>query len=309
MGPREDEVNALEVAVIILNWNRPDETLQCLRSVERLEYPNVTSLVVDNGSTDDSVALIRRAYPGVALLEAGENRGYTGGNNLGIEYALEGDASYIWLLNDDVLVAPDSLSILMEVALDEPLAGFLGPMVYMREEPRRILSAGCVLADGWQPQHRGMGEMDRGQFDAVTEVDSLSGCSLLVSRQAIEAIGALDDDFYAYYEDVDWCYRGTQAGFRVLVAPQAIVWHPDTRHRDPGSPLVTYYMARNRLLFGAKHRLGTGLLLQSVAGYLRQAASWSLRPKWRHKRRQRDALLRAMVDALRGRFGRAAWLP
>lgn len=294
------------VAIIILNWNNPDDTLACLRSVMALDYPaeRLRVIVVDNGSTDDSVARIRAAYPDVALIETGANLGYAGGNNVGIQYALDHHGcDYVWLLNDDVIVAPDSLPALMSVALADPRAGFLGPMVYTREEPQRILSAGSLLHDGWRPQHRGIGERDQGQFDTIAEVDYLSGCALLVSHSAIEAVGMLDEDFFAYHEDIEWCYRGKKAGFKVLFVPEAKVWHPDTLRRDENSPVVTYYIARNSLLFVKKHRLGHVKFARMLLGHARTLLSWSLRPRWRHKRPQRDALARALADFARGRVG------
>jgi GT2 family glycosyltransferase len=160
-----------------------------------------------------------------------------------------------------------------------------------------------MLHDGWKPEHRGMGELDAGQFDMLVEVDYLSGCALLVSRKAIETVGLLDDDFFAYHEDTEWCYRGKQAGFKILFVPEAKVWHPDTRQRDENYPLVTYYVARNSLLFAKKHRLGYAIIARMLLSHTRTMLSWSIRPRWRHKRRQRDALARGIMDFARGRFG------
>jgi GT2 family glycosyltransferase len=296
-----------EVTTIILNWNNVSDTLACLGSIATMDYPKHRVIVVDNGSTDDSVAIIAANYPEVTILETGENLGYTGGNNRGIEYALKDGCDYVWLLNDDVTVAPDSLSALISVAVAEPKAGLLGPKVYMREDPQRVLSAGGEFCDNWHPRHRGIGELDQGQFDRMVEVDYLSGCALLVSRRLIERAGGLDNDFFAYHEDIEWCYRGRQAGFQVLFVPQARVWHPDTLRRDADSALVTYYISRNQLLFMAKHHLGVGALARCLATYALRVVNWSVRSKWRHKRRQRDVLVWAMLDFSRRRFGKARY--
>lgn len=293
------------VTAIVLNWNKATDTLACLRSLDEQTYPNCEALVVDNGSQDGSVARVRRRFPQVTVLELAENLGYAGGNNRGIEYALRQGCEYVWLLNDDTTVAPDALQALMAEAQASPGVGFFGPMVYMLDDPHRILSAGGVFADRWQPQHRGIGQLDQGQLAGTSEVDYLSGCALLVSRKAIEALGMLDEDFFAYYEDVDWCYRAKQAGFGVLFVPKARVWHPDTTRRDVNSPLVTYYMSRNHLLFAQKHRLGTLVMLSEAITYLLRVINWSIRPKWRHKRAQRDALLCALLDLGLKRFGRS----
>jgi GT2 family glycosyltransferase len=266
-------MNPPRLVAVVLNWNNAPDTLRCLD---------------------------------LALLENRENLGYAGGNNVGIQYALDRGADYVLLLNDDAVVAPDALSALLDAAQDHPGVGFLGPKVLSLEEPRQLLSAGGILDREWRSSHRGADELDEGQFDELAEVDWLSGCALLVSREAIRRVGMLDPAFFAYHEDVDWCYRGRQAGLGVLLVPGAKVWHPDTRVQQLDSPLVTYYMARNSLLFLSKHRLGTDLLLRRLGRYLYRLVSWSIRSGWRHKRQQRDALLRAVLDFGRRRFGRSA---
>ncbi len=303
----ESPIALPSVFAVVLNWNNAPDTINCVTSLRQLKYPDCQVLVVDNGSQDNSVTQIRQRFPEVPILELQENLGYAGGNNRGIEHALNQGCDYVWLLNDDVTVASGALSALMAVALDEPRAGFLGPKVYMREDPQRILSAGGKFSNDWHPEHRGMGELDEGQLDRIADVDFLSGCALLVRRRLVEEVGGLDNDFFAYCEDVEWCYRAKTAGFKLLYVPEATVWHPDTRLRDANSPLVTYYISRNHLLFLAKHRLGTGTVFRSLAVNLLRIMNWSIRPKWRHKRHQRDVLLWAMLDFSRGRIGRARY--
>ena len=294
-----------KVLIVILNWNNAPDTIECLESVGRLDYPNCHVLVVDNGSTDGSVGRIRNEQPEVEIVETGENLGYTGGNNVGIEHALSQGCDYVWLLNDDVVVAPDSLSALIKWAMARPQAGLLGPKVYTIEDPQQILSAGGEFGNAWQSKHRGLGELDEGQFDQVTEVDWLTGCALLASRQLIEEAGALDDRFFAYHEDIEWCYRAGQAGFPVLFVPDAKVWHPDTSSRDATSTLVTYYISRNHLIFLRTHRLGLGAMIRCFATYGIWLVNWSINPKWRHYRPKRDALWLAIRDFALGRFGKS----
>lgn len=293
------------VAIIILNWNQPKDTLACLAAVAALDYPAVLTLVVDNGSTDDSVERIRAACPNMEIIETGANQGYTGGNNAGIRRALAHGAAYIWLLNDDTIAAPNSLSVLVRAAEADPGAGFIGPLVRMRERPDLILSAGGVLGPDMRPRHRGLGELDEGQYNKIAEADFLSGCALLVSRSTIERIGLLDEAFFAYGEDVEWCSRGSRAGLKVLFVPQAVVWHPDTRQRDENSARVMYYITRNHLLFLRKHRLGAGNLARALLRNVILLANWTLNPKWRRARPKRDALWLALRDFALGRFGKS----
>jgi hypothetical protein len=286
-----------------VSWNAQADVLQCLASVVAAQG-EVQIIVVDNASQDGTVQAIKTSYPQVTILENAENLGYTGGNNVGIRYALEQGAAYLLLLNDDAVLAPDAISHLLNVAQQHPEAGFLGPNVYALEEKGQFLSSGGVFAAGWRAVHRGLGEDTDAHYRKVAEVDFLTGCALLVKREAVEQIGLLDDRFFAYHEDVDWCYRAKQSGFKLLVVPQARVWHPDTRDRDVDSPFVTYYIIRNRLLFLSKHHLGWRLLLKTLFSYTVTAMNWSLHPKWRHKRPQRIALIWALEDFFKGRFGR-----
>jgi GT2 family glycosyltransferase len=295
------------VLAIVLNWRSAADTIECITALRRQSYPDCQVLIVDNGSPDHSADRLRAALPDVELLALDDNLGYAAGNNRGLAHALRLGYAYAWILNPDTRVAPDTLAALVDAAESHPRAALLGPTVYMRHAPDRILSAGGILRDGCVADHRGTGETDAGQFDALTEVDFVTGCCILARRQAVETIGLLDERFYLYQEEVDWCRRSRDAGFAVLHVPAARVWHPDTLSRDALSPLVTYYIARNTLLFARKHRLGGAALARRVGRDALTLLSWSVRPKWREKRAQRDALAHALLDFARGRFGRASW--
>lgn len=292
-----------KITIIILHWNNYTDTLSCLASVAELDYDNYQVVVIDNGSSNNSAAIIADAHPDIKILVAKKNLGYTGGNNMGIEFAIQDGCDFVWLLNDDVTVAPNSLSALVGVAITNPKVGFLGPKVYMHEDRQRFLSCGGIIDNYWHPRLLGIGELDKGQYDDTSEVDYLSGCALLVSQETIQAIGMLDDDFFAYHEDIEWCYRGKRANLKVVFVPEAKVWHPDTQKRDGNSPLVTYYISRNSLIFAKKNSLGIKVQMRLLMSYLRTLLSWTLRPKWRNKHRQRDALWQALLDFARGQFG------
>jgi len=289
---------------VILNWNNAPDTLECLASVARLRYDNGDAVVVDNGSTDGSVAAIRDKYPAVTILENHENLGYAEGNNVGVRFSLESGADYVFILNNDALVSPETLSCLVAAATAHPDAGFLGPKVYHRESPQVIQSVGGMFNKYWESCYRGMDEVEQGQFEELTNVDFVCGCAVLVSRRAIERIGLLDPRFFLYREDVDWCYRATRAGFKVLYVPAATVWHRSPHIREAELPRTTYYMARNALLFLAKNGLGPIEIAKVlIFRQLRPLLSWTIKPKWRHMCRNRDALLRGIVDFFRGKFG------
>jgi len=292
------------VLVVVLNWNSAADCLRCLASLQRLTYAAVQVLVVDNGSTDDSLAQIRSGGFGVEVCESNRNLGYAGGNNRGIREGLARGFDYVWLVNPDVVVEADSLAALVEVGEADPHNGMIGPLVYCMERPDELLSAGGVFGRG-RDWHRWIVELDPHVPAAAAEVGFLSGCALLVKRTMVEAVGLLDERFFLYEEDVEWCYRARRAGWRVAVAARARVWHPDTRTRDRLAARVTYYITRNQLLLIRTHHLGARLAAGVLLRHLRTLVSWTVRPKWRHKRAQRRALARALLDAARGRWGAA----
>ena len=296
------------VGIVVLNWNCPSDTICCLQSIKKSDYHNYHLLVVDNGSSDDSIAQLHEYYSNLEVFESGENLGYAGGNNTGIKVLLERGAEYILLLNDDVILSPDTLSHLARAALEYPNSGFLGPKIVCLEDPKRLLSAGGLLTHDYQSVHRGMGESDKGQYNLDQKVDFLSGSALLVNKTTINQIGWLDEAYFTYYEDIDWCFRGREDGLDCLFVPDAVVRHPDTRERDTGSPLVTYYMARNRLYFIRKHCLGARTAFNILLEDGRTILSWSLRPRWKHKKQQRHALITGILDFFRGRQGKAQHL-
>jgi GT2 family glycosyltransferase len=297
-------VSSPAVVAIVLNWNSGPDCLTCLAALARTDYAPLRVLVVDNGSTDGSVDAIRAAMPEVEVLELGVNCGYAAGNNRGIAWALARGAQYVWILNPDVLVDPACLRTLIAGADGVDRAGLLAPAVYFRESPDVLFSAGGVLRAGWAV-HRGIGERDTGQYAAPAEVDFLTGCALLASRRMIEVAGGMDERFFLYAEDVEWSMRARAAGFRVVAVPGARAWHPDTRRRDDCSARLTYYLARNHLMLIRMHHLGAAALVRHLTRHAVTLLSWSVRPRWRYRRAQRDALWRALMDFARGRMGPA----
>ena len=292
-----------KIGIVIVNLNRKNDTLRCIASVLTSDYDNYEVLIIDNNSSDGSVETIQEIYPEVRIIRNPKNLGFTGGNNIGIQYFLNQGVNYVFLLNNDATIEPKALSSLAGAASSHPQAGFLGAKICALEDPNIILHAGGFFSDKWETIHRGLGEIDTGQFNSIDEVDYLLGCAMLVKCKIIKAIGLLDETFFAYHEEIDWCYRGKQAGYKVLFVPAAKVLHPDFRTRDANSAMVTYYISRNTLQFAKKHRLGNLIILRIFISYGRTLLSWSIRPRWRHKNLQRNALMHALFDFVRGKLG------
>ncbi len=301
------------VAIIILNWNNPDDTLACLRSVEDGDYPAVRTIVVDNGSTDDSVARIRTAYPDVEIIETGVNLGYAEGNNVGIRYALHSKPDYLCILNNDTKVTSDFISRLVEEAESDPSTGIVGPKMYCFEPSDMIFAAGSLVE--WNKgllNQRGFWQRERSggplYADHPEDVDFIIGCGILIRRSVLEQIGLFDPRYYLNFEDVDLGIRTSRAGYRVRYTPHAILYHKVSASLGQSSPGNTYYMTRNALLFFWRNA-PTFLRWLSVTYVmmrtLRSIIAWTVKPQYRNEffRRKRDANLLALRDFFLGRFG------
>lgn len=294
------------VTIVLLNWNDSDETLACLRSLRQLDYPSYDVVVVDNGSSDGSVRAIREQFPGATVVELGHNVGFTGGNNAGLRLALERQADYALLLNNDTDVTAGFLRLLVKASECDPAVGIAGPTIYYYDQPEVVWSAGGRI--DWRLGRTGMvglNEQDAGQFgEDPREVDFLTGCALLVKATVLQQVGLLDERFFIYYEDAEWCVRARRAGFKIVHVPQAHIWHKISPQAREASPRVHYLMTRNRLLFLRATKAGLNAWLHTLFGdYARTLTSWSLRPKWRTKRRVRRAMWHGIVDFALGRFG------
>ena len=238
------------VGIVIVNWNGTADTLECLDTVSRLEYTPYRVYVVDNGSSSSCAPDVRSRYPNVEVLELSDNRGFAGGCNVGIGRALADGAQYVWLLNNDTVVESSTLSELVEVLESDSACGIAGSKVLRFDERAIIDHAGGIVFPWWgSARHRGAGEEDRGQYDRVEPVDYVTGCSLLVRRAVVDSVGLLPEVYFLYFEETEWCVRAGRLGWRVLYAPRSRVYHKVGHSVGRGTPLVTYYFARNSLLF------------------------------------------------------------
>jgi GT2 family glycosyltransferase len=245
------------VFVVIVNWNGLSDTLECLESLDRMSYASHRVVLVDNASSDGSAAAIRGRHPSIRVIENKENLGFTGGNNAGIRHALENGADYVWLLNNDTIVDRNALSALVEAAESDPDAGIYGSKIYY-DSNREVLSFAGATID-WRSGrslHIGRGEPDRGQYDAVRDVERVSGCSMLVRKEVCGRVGLLDDDYFLYAEDLEWCVRARSAGYRCVFVPGSKVFHKEAasvKGADGRGTLFFYYNTRNFLKTIAKH--------------------------------------------------------
>jgi GT2 family glycosyltransferase len=288
---------------VVLNTDHREDTLQCLASLAQSTYQNHKALVLDNASRDGSVDAVRAAFPSVEIIELTENLGYAGNNNVGIQAALAQGTDWVLVLNEDTILAPDCLARLVEAGESNPRIGIVGPMVYHHDEPDVIQSAGGKMGRYWESLHLGKNEADHGQFHEPHPVDWISGCGILVRRAVIEQVGQIDERYFYYWEETEWCLRAARAGWQILNVPLAKLWHKGVQRGYHPKPLVTYYGTRNRLLTLAKHQAPLLVWMMVWLQILRTLISWTVKPKWRCMREHRNAMWRGMLDFFGHRWG------
>lgn len=235
------------VSVIIPNWNGAALLPACLDSLRAQTYRRLEIIVVDNASTDESVALVRERYPEVRLVVLSENRGLTGGVNAGIRSATGG---IIALLNNDAEAEPGWVAALVETLEAHPEAGSAASKMLLYDRRDVLNSAGDTYSLEGIPGNRGVWERDVGQYDRDIEVFGACGGAAAYRRAMLEEIGLFDEELFMYCEDVDLAWRAQIAGYHCVFAPQARVYH--RLSATGGGPLASFYTGRNTLLVIAK---------------------------------------------------------
>jgi GT2 family glycosyltransferase len=244
-----------KVSIILLNLNSYRDTRDCLESLQRVQYPDFEVILVDNGSTDGSGARLQREFPHVQLLESKENLGFAGGNNLGIESALQHGSAYVLLLNNDTIVEPTFLGHLVDVGENDARIGILGAKIFYASEPQRIWYAGGEVIYGiGMCRHRGQGQLDEGnRFSRVENTQFVTGCAMMIKAKVFQSVGLLDARLFVYWEDADFCMRAGRAGYRCAFVPMAQVWHKISTTCGAESSFTRYLFTRNHLIWVARY--------------------------------------------------------
>ncbi len=252
-------------AIVIVNWNGLHLLDACLEAVVAQTTPADLVIVVDNGSTDGSVARLRSAWPQVEVIELERNLGVAAGNNAGIKRALAAGADYVLLLNNDADMRPDVIQLL-QAALDAGNGSVWAatPKIVYRAAPDRIWSAGGEMV-WWKglTKDRGTGQPDRGQFDEGGMVSYANTCCLLIRAEAFARVGLMDEAYFMYFDDSDFCGRMLRAGGKIIYVPEAVVLHDiqasSNRTGAAVNLFMVYYTTRNRPRFITRNVPGAPL--------------------------------------------------
>ncbi|MCX6765402.1 MAG: glycosyltransferase family 2 protein [Candidatus Moranbacteria bacterium] len=209
-----------KVFIIILNYNARSTLKGCLASIFQLEYENFEVVLVDNNSTDGSLEAAKTFFPRAHIIKNGANLGFAAGSNVGIRYALEKMADYIFLINPDAIVEKDTLRILVKEAEQSANAGIFSPLIIKEDHYSVWFAGGKIKWLTMKTVHI---------FEPLSnkpyETQYISGCTMFVKKEIFRQIGLLDERFFLYYEDADFCLRARKEGFKIMVIPQVQVYH------------------------------------------------------------------------------------
>lgn len=240
--------SAPRVHIVTLNWNNYSDTASLLASLGQLSRGNCALVVVDNGSTDGSASQIRNAFPDVKVVETGRNLGFAGGCNAGIRYALSRGADFIWLLNNDTTADPAALQGLIVTAQSTPEIGACGSAIYAMDDPQRLQAWGGGHINFWLGRSRHF--LHRVHQESL---EFITGASMLIRREAIDDVGLLDEQFFMYWEDADFCFRLRRAGWKLGVAGDSRIWHKGSASVGKESARLDQYFNASARRFFRKH--------------------------------------------------------
>lgn len=305
----------VRVAIVLVDYNGLDDTRKCLESLKHLTAP-AEIIVVDNASAQIVSDALKVAHPGVHFLRSPANGGWAGGNNLGMQHALHIDADLVLLLNNDTAVEPQFVERLVKAADAYPNHGILGPVIRFMAEPHEVQTEGVRFNTPHEPGFFQRVAIPLRTTDppTVVDVDIVNGCCLMVRRRVIETIGFIDEKFFLIHEESDFCLRAQDAGFRLGVIAEALVFHKgsSTFERE-GRGLQRYYDARNLLRLLRKHRgqRGRRTPWHGFTHALRYALSRYALEREKGYRESADSVLEGLYDGMTRRYGErsSGWRP
>jgi len=244
-----------KVAAIVVNWNAREDTRECLESLLRSSHRELETILVDNASADGSVKFLKNSFPQVVFLENPTNEGFAAASNRGMETALKRGAEHVFLFNNDAVIDELAIERLVEAQAVSREVGLVGPKIFYFAQKDVVWSAGGDV-NFWtgMTRHRGIRQHDSPEWSATRQVDYLTGCAIMASRELVERVGLLDTSYQMYGEDADWCLRARKAGFKVTYVPAAKAWHKVSL--SSGGEFATskiYRKTRSNVLLFARH--------------------------------------------------------
>ena len=241
------------IYAIVINYNNYKDTVECVDSLKRTYLQRFKLVIIDNGSTDESAHMLKKIEnDNRVVISSNINIGFSGGNNIGIKYALNNNADFILLLNNDTVVTPEFLSRLLSTyyqvsTLQRTDKIILSPKInYFYDKKKIWFCGGTWNSVTGRTTHIGINEEDVGQFKDPFRVSFLSGCCMLIPAKAIQEVGLMSEDYFLYCEDTDYCLRLMKAGYELWVDPSSLIYHKVNASTGKASDTYTYYSVRNK---------------------------------------------------------------
>ncbi|PIP74679.1 MAG: glycosyltransferase family 2 protein [Candidatus Levybacteria bacterium CG_4_9_14_3_um_filter_35_16] len=299
-----------KVAIVTVNFNTEKDTLALLSSIKKIKKNSfiLEVIIVDNGSKNKLV--FPQDFKGkIILIRSEKNLGFSGGFNIGIKKALRQDVDYVLIVNNDTLIFAEMIENLLKVLKENPKIGIVTPKIYFAKGhefhkaryKEQELGKVFWYAGGYMDWaniasvHRGVDEVDKGQYDSIEKTEFASGCCMLIKKEVFEKVGMFNEKYFLYYEDADFTRRVEKAGFDIYYVPSAILVHVNAASTGgSGSVLQDYYITRNRLLFGMRYaplRSKIALIKESIR-LLRSGRDWQKK---------------GIIDFYIGRFGKGSY--
>lgn len=252
-----------KAGIVLLNYNGSEDTLACVASLENINYENYEIIVVDNASTDGSFEKLKKELGNKhTLLDSKRNGGFAYGNNIGIKHGLNNGAAYILLLNSDTLVEPDFLLKLIETADNNETAGIItGKILYENQRDKIWYGGGEINWKRFHGVHYTNNSKDNfSNQDSATKITFASGCLMLIKREVFEKLGLLPEEYFMYYEDVDFCAKVYNNGYSIMYNPQCIIFHKVSASTgEEESAFSVEWNTRSRLIFMSKYKDNSGI--------------------------------------------------
>ncbi len=279
-----------KVSIITVNYNQAQVTAELLESLKGISYKDLEVIVVDNASKEDPTALLKSVYPTVTVVRSNNNLGFAGGNNLGIQ-ASRGD--YLFFINNDAEVTEGAIESMLYLFHKVPKLGVVSPKLYYHLPERKqplIQYAGSTEVNTLTGRNKtiGLQEDENGQYGSPYPTAYAHGAAMMIPRSVVREVGMMPEEFFLYYEELDWCTQIKRAGYKIYVEPRAVIYHKESISVGRLSLLKTYYINRNRILFMRRNKSEKAFMLFSIYLWLvsvpKNLAQYLLRGEFQHAR-------------------------
>lgn len=282
----------IELSIITVNYNGYKDTCELIDTLP-LDDKSLEVIVVDNGSRDDEAALLKQRYPAITAIRSERNVGFAGGNNIGMKAS---SGKYLFLVNNDTIFKNRNFHNLTSRLCSSPTIGMVCPKICFAYDERKIQFAGYTKLSPVTLRNRAIGynEDDCGQHDTAYPTPYAHGAAMMIKRSAIESAGPMPECYFLYYEELDWSVRLHEAGYEIWYDPSFTIYHKESRSTGTDSPLKTFYITRNRLLFAKRNTNG----IERLAAYFYLITIASLKNIITHSIKGRFDLVKSTVSGI-----------